>query len=98
MGKEIVISPLPGSYIKQAIGAVLILLAGFAAFSSFYIVESEEQAVVLRFGKFHTITDPGLHFKIPFGVDRAIKVATRRQHKEEFGYRTRSVQLGGPTR
>lgn len=34
--------------------------------SPFYIVDMWEKALHLRFGKFHTINEPGLHIKIPF--------------------------------
>ena len=82
---------------KPVFGIGLALIAVYAAFTSFYTVESEEQGVVLRFGKYHTTTEPGLHFKLPFGIDQAQMVATRRQHKEEFGYRTRSSRPGQPS-
>jgi modulator of FtsH protease HflK len=98
MAKEIVIPINPQAQIPRLIMILLGMGLVYGLFSSFYTVESEEEAVVLRFGKFHKIADPGLHFKIPFGVDEAIRVATRRQHREEFGYRTRSVEQGGPTR
>ena len=32
--------------------------------------------------------EPGLHFKLPFGVETVIKVPVQRQFKEEFGFRT----------
>ena len=67
------------------------LLAVIAAFSSFYTVEPAEKAVVLRFGKLHDTTEPGLHFKLPFGIDQAIKVPTEEVRKLEFGYGTASV-------
>lgn len=82
---------------KPVLGIGLALFIVYAAFTSFYTVESEEQGVVLRFGKYHTTTEPGLHFKLPFGIDKALMVATRRQHKEEFGYRTRSSRPGQPS-
>ena len=49
--------------------AVLITLM-----TSFYTVAPEERAVVLRFGGYLSTTGPGLHFKLPLGIDRAIKV------------------------
>jgi membrane protease subunit HflK len=98
MSKEIVIEVNPNAYIKKVLAGAFILALVYAGLSSFYTVESEEQAVVLRFGEYHKITEPGLHFKIPFGVDRAIRVATERQHKEEFGYRSRTVRPGTATR
>ncbi|BCU76875.1 FtsH protease activity modulator HflK [Luteolibacter sp. LG18] len=64
--------------------ALIVLLIGF--FSSYYTVSPESVAVVKRFGKLKEIADPGLHFKIPFGVDTAIIVPIRRQLKLEFGF------------
>jgi len=68
------------------LAALLVLLVG--CFSSFYTVNPEAVAVVKRFGKFKEIADPGLHFKIPFGVDTATIVPVRRQLKLEFGFKT----------
>lgn len=70
--------------------AVVIALGVLAwgALSSFYTVQPEERAVVKRFGAVVAINDPGLHFKLPFGVDVVQKVATERVLKQEFGYRT----------
>jgi membrane protease subunit HflK len=68
----------------------LALLAGLI-FTSFYTVEPDEEAVVIRLGKYFTTNQPGLHFKIPFGVDRIIKVETKRILQEEFGFRTTDV-------
>lgn len=67
--------------------AIFILIAGF---SSFFIVDQQEEAVILRLGKFHKISEPGLHFKLPFGIDQNYNVPTQRNLKEEFGFRTRS--------
>jgi len=33
-------------------------------------------------------TEPGLHLRIPFGIERVTKVPVQRQLKEEFGFRT----------
>ena len=57
-------------------------------FSSYYTVGSESEAVVQRFGKFKEIAKPGLHFKIPYGVDTATILPVRRQLKLEFGFNT----------
>lgn len=71
------------------IGLFVLLIA---AYSSFYKVETEQTGVLLRFGKFVGFSDPGLHFKIPFGIDQVYLVQTGRVLKEEFGFRT--VQPG----
>lgn len=61
-------------------------------FSSFYTVEPDEEAVVMRFGRYVDTTPPGLHFKLPLGVDQAIKVKTKLILQQEFGFRTKSDQ------
>ncbi len=64
----------------------IIILAGLA--TSFYTVEADEIAVVLMFGKSVRQAEPGLHFKLPLGIERAINVPVRKVFKEEFGFRT----------
>jgi modulator of FtsH protease HflK len=62
----------------------IFLLIGLT--SSYYTVSSESEAVVQRFGRFQEITKPGLHFKLPYGIDTATIVPVGRQLKLEFGY------------
>jgi membrane protease subunit HflK len=71
-------------------GPILVILALLAlgAWSSVYTVQPEGEAVVKRFGRVVSIRQPGLHFKLPFGIDRAYFVPTARVLKEEFGFRT----------
>lgn len=66
----------------------LVLIVVWGIMSSFYTVQPEQQAVVKRFGAVVTITDPGLHFKLPFGIDQVQRVASARVLKQEFGFRT----------
>jgi len=68
------------------IPAFIVLLVG--VFSSYYTVPPESVAVVKRFGKYMEVMPPGLHYKIPFGVDTATLVPIRRQLKLEFGFTT----------
>lgn len=63
--------------------AVLVVL-----WSSYYTVEAESEGVVLRFGKFLKTVEPGLHFKLPLGIDKVSVLPTRRQLKLEFGFFT----------
>lgn len=65
---------------------VLVVLAG--VLTSFYTVQPEERAVKKRFGAVSGIAEPGLHFRLPFGIDTIQKVATERVLKQEFGFRT----------
>lgn len=65
-----------------------IALIAFGAWSSHYTVPSDSLAVVQRFGAYAGEVQPGLHFKIPFGVDVATIVPVKRQLKQEFGFTT----------
>lgn len=51
------------------IGAILALAAiifvGYVVFQSFYTVDEQERAVVLRFGEYSRTENPGLRFKVP---------------------------------
>ncbi len=73
----------------------LILLVAFGLSSAFYKVDTEESGVLLRFGRLHRVSPPGLHFKLPFGIDRVYKAKTGRAEREEFGFR--SVETGTRT-
>lgn len=63
--------------------AILILIS-----STWFTVEPEEAGVVLRFGRFAGVVGSGLHLKLPYPLERVIKVPVERQLKEEFGFRT----------
>lgn len=82
--------PSPAQF-RQIGAAAIVLLAIWGLFSVFYTVQPEERAVVKRFGKVIGISDPGLHFKLPFGIDSVQTVATERVLKQEFGFRTEEV-------
>jgi len=73
---------------------VVLFLLAWGGLTSFYTVQPEQRAVVKRFGSVKGITDPGLHFKIPFGIDQIQLVATERVLKQEFGFRTAGTRQG----
>lgn len=64
------------------------LLVVIGACTSFYTVDDKQQAVVTTFGKVSNITDPGLHFKAPFGIQQVYKVDVNVYQKIELGYIT----------
>lgn len=74
--------------VPLAIAGAVILVAIIGILTCFYTVQPEEQAVVKRFGRVVAIKDPGLHFKIPFWIDKNYNVPVRRVLKQEFGFRT----------
>ncbi len=74
----------PKTIVLGIVAAVVLYLG----YSSYYTVSAESVGVLQRFGHYHRVVEPGLHFKIPFGVDTVIQVPIKRQLKEEFGFGT----------
>src|SRR5438876_157534 len=79
---------MPHIPVRTITGVVAIILLIVLVWTSYYTVEAEAEGVVLRFGKFLKTTEPGLHFKLPFGIDNVSVLKTRRQLKLEFGFFT----------
>ena len=65
--------------------AVLLVLVALAG-TCFYTVDDKQQAVVTTFGKVTDITDAGVHFKLPFGIQQVEKVDVNVYQKIELGY------------
>jgi membrane protease subunit HflK len=70
-----------------SLGVVVIFIL-VLLFGSIYQIGPEEMGVILRFGKFIRTTEPGLHLKLPLGIEKLTKVPVQRQLKMEFGFRT----------
>ena len=73
-----------------AVVVVLILL-----WTVWFTVQPEETGIVQRFGKVVRTAGPGLHFKLPYGIETIRTVPTARVLKEEFGFRTTTVATPG---
>ncbi|HDZ62443.1 MAG TPA: FtsH protease activity modulator HflK [Nitrospirae bacterium] len=74
----------------KAVGLAVAAIFVIALVSSMvFTISPEEEGVVLRFGKYTRTVKPGLHFKLPYGIEKHYKVPVERQLKEEFGFRTR---------
>ncbi|HEY5962093.1 MAG TPA: FtsH protease activity modulator HflK [Polyangiaceae bacterium] len=67
---------------------VAFALLVFGAWTSYYAVPSDSVAIVQRFGKYLKEVPPGLHFKLPLGIDMARVIPVKRQLKQEFGFMT----------
>ena len=77
-----------GGDLSKLIVIALLGLLGFGAYTAYYTVPSDSVAVVQRFGKYLKDVSPGLHFKLPLGIDTATIVPVKRQLKQEFGFST----------
>ena len=55
--------------------------------SGFYRVQADEQGVVLRFGKFHTQTSPGLNYHLPWPIEAAVTPKVTTENLVDIGMR-----------
>ena len=78
--------------IKKLLSKILVAAAVLAlvicVMTCFYTVDDKQQAVITTFGKVTNITDPGLHFKLPMGIQKVHKVDVNIYQKIELGYTT----------
>ena len=73
---------------KHFIWVIIAVLILYSFATSVYTVPEDSKAVVLRFGEGIRQEEPGLHFKLPFGIEKHYPVPVKRIFKEEFGFRT----------
>lgn len=73
---------------RIALTAALLLLAAAIALTSLYTVDEKEAAVVTTFGRVTDVTGAGMHWKLPFGLQRVYTVEQNVYQKIELGYRS----------
>tara|TARA_Y100001936_G_C16080681_1_gene677535 strand:+ start:1951 stop:2961 length:1011 start_codon:yes stop_codon:yes gene_type:complete len=86
---------VPEFNFKKIMPLIFLTIIIIMGYLSVYSIQADEQGVLLRLGKFNSISRPGLHFKIPL-IDEVYKVKTSKQFVEEFGFRT--IEAGKRTR
>lgn len=67
---------------------VVVIAVLLLVFTSVYTVNDKQQAVITTFGKVTGTKGPGIHLKLPFGVQKATLVDVNVHKKIEIGYRT----------
>lgn len=75
-------------FFKNLIIAIICGLTILWISTGIYKVDTNEQAVVLYFGKFYAVQESGLNFALPKPISEVIKVATKSIKKEEFGFKS----------
>lgn len=76
------------------VGAILVAL--FILFSSFFVVNERQQAIVLRFGQIVDVkSEPGIYFKLPFGFLEADNVQLIEDRLMRFDLDNIRVQVSG---
>lgn len=76
---------------KSIIGLGFLVLILLWLSTGIYKVNSDENAVVLYFGKFYSIENPGLHYHIPFPFGKVVKKSVTIVNTEEFGFSSGNV-------
>jgi len=76
--------PSSSSVFRLGLGILGGLVIAYLAFASWYQVDQGERAVVLRFGATVGVSDPGLHFKLPW-VDSVRMITLQTQNKRYPG-------------
>ena len=71
---------------KTVLTVLILVLVVALAGTCFYTVDDKQQAVVTTFGKVTDVTDAGVHFKLPFGIQNVEKVDVNVYQKIELGY------------
>ena len=80
---------LPSISKNHIVIGVIVVLALLLFVTSFYTIKTDEVGVIKRFGKYSRTTAPGLHLKLPFGIETITKIkGSQYIFREEFGYRT----------
>lgn len=75
------------------VGVFTLIVIAYLVMNSFYTVRENENAVVLRFGKFNATTAPGFHFCIPI-VDEIVKVNVTEERRVRLPFGVRSERGG----
>ena len=65
---------------------VILFIIGIGLGTCFYTVDDKQQAVVTTFGQVTDVTGAGVHFKLPFGIQKVQKVDVNVYQKIELGY------------
>ena len=78
---------LPSAGGGSGLVVILAVLFGLWALSGFYRVQADEQGVVLRFGKFHTQTSPGLNYHLPWPIETAVTPKVTTENLVDIGMR-----------
>ncbi len=87
--QDIRFEDIPWGSIKKFIPPFLIIIFVIVTgYTAFFTVKANEEAVILRFGRYTETVGPGLHTKIPYGIDKVLKGEVKRIYNEEFGFRT----------
>lgn len=74
--------------VKKPISLFIIGAIAVWVLSGFYRVDADEQGVVLRFGKYTNMTQPGLNYHLPFPIESVVTPKVSRVNRIDVGFRS----------
>jgi len=93
-GQDRVRGMLPGNFGGRGIILLILVVIAIWLASGFYRVNSDEQGVVLRFGKWVSTTLPGLNYHLPWPIETVITPKVTQVRRTEIGLRTGAEAVG----
>jgi membrane protease subunit HflK len=78
---------------SSKVGLLVAFFVLMFVISGFYNVSQEEQAVVLRFGKFTRLANPGLNYHLPMPIEKVITYKVNRIEEEQVGFRNGGAKV-----
>lgn len=84
-------SKTPKSLFGLFITVIIVIWMG----SGIYKINSDENGLVMYFGKFYSISTPGLNYHLPYPFGKVIKQSVTRVYTEEFGAETSEKSFFG---
>ncbi len=96
IGGELFEVPDLVSIFGKGLWGIILVVAVIWALSGFYIVRPDQQGVIRRFGKYIAKTSPGIHWHIPYPVEKVDRPRVEQVKRVEIGFRT--VDPGPPAR
>lgn len=83
---------LPKNLGRNIVIGVIVLIVLALGSTTFYTVQEQEKAAILTFGKYTSTSDAGLHFKLPYPIQKAIIIPANITQRIEIGYRDQNGQ------
>lgn len=69
------------------------ILLGIVGFTTWYTVDESQQGVVLTFGKANdVVTEPGLHFKLPWPIQK-VEILSKQTFSLQFGFEEKDGKI-----
>ena len=88
IGDEQIEIPDFSRFLGKGVWSILGIVALLWLASGLYIVKPDQQGIIRRFGQYNKTTSPGIHWRIPYPVDRVDKPRVKQYKRAEIGFRT----------